>query len=351
MNDPLAKIMDNGLSFVYGSYSALDKYFNIKEPGTVCIHTEEPIETMARIVGNLVFSGLPFEDAAVETEKTRYSFKFVDDLKETGPAPFTAMKLLYDPVQDKFYDSSGIYPDLRNSLLVKDGSQVHPVIYLMEAAKLVSRYHYTFKTDFKVTEREAISLKEEHQKDLLVSILLGRFTEKGLNLLHETGFIDYYWPELQSMTSVKQAKDYHPEGNVWKHTLETFQYRKKVNLRLSLGLLLHDIGKPVSTGTTSNPFTNHSEHGVKIAHKFLKRLGFEEQTIQDVLFLVRYHMLPAGLPKLPLYKTETIMNSHVFPILLELYRADMSSSFWGPDKYYEACRFYRNYISKKSRIY
>jgi poly(A) polymerase len=189
------------------------------------------------------------------------------------------------------------------------------------------------------------------QQHLLVSILLSKYPWKGLTLLHSSGFIERFWPEIHRMCDVKHMKDYHPEGDVWEHTLETFKYRKKIDLTLSLALLLHDIGKPVAKKTTTKPFHEHSELGAWIARRFLARLGFSLELQKNVAYLIRFHMIPWALKRLPLYRTEKLMDSSLFPLLLELYRADVSSTFKGPESYYDACRIYRNYLKSKKNPY
>jgi poly(A) polymerase len=151
------------------------------------------------------------------------------------------------------------------------------------------------------------------------------------------------------LDDVDHSKEFHPEGNVWKHTLETFRYRKAgqksvYDLRLSLGLLLHDTGKPAAESSGSRRFDGHAELGERQARRFLERLGFGASLIADVCYLVRNHMLPAALPRLPLIRTGEIMASPLFPTLLELYRCDESSSFKGLDAYYKSSATYQSFL-------
>jgi poly(A) polymerase len=123
------------------------------------------------------------------------------------------------------------------------------------------------------------------------------------------------------------------------------------NLCLSLGLLLHDSGKPVATSTGNHRYEGHAELGEIQARRFLERLGFPPKLIQDVCFLVKNHMLPAALPRLPLFRTEPIMSSPLFPLLMELYRCDESSSFKGLDGYYESSATYQQFLKNKQNPY
>jgi poly(A) polymerase len=192
---------------------------------------------------------------------------------------------------------------------------------------------------------------QEEQRLLLTSLMTSGNPGIGLELLKACGFIGGYWPELSALDEADHSKEFHPEGNVWKHTLETFRYRKSGDLRLSLGLLLHDAGKPLAVSAGSRRFDGHAELGEALARKFLGRLGFDTTLINDVCFLVRHHMITAALPRLPLFRTSEIMSSDLFPDLLELYRCDESSSFKGLDGYYESSAAYQSFLRNKRNPY
>jgi poly(A) polymerase len=135
--------------------------------------------------------------------------------------------------------------------------------------------------------------------------------------------------------------------------MEALRHRKSggFDLRLSLGLLLHDVGKPLSNSAGSRRFDGHAELGERQARRFLERLGFESPLVSDVCYLVRNHMLPAALPRLPLVRTGEIMSSPLFPALLELYRCDESSSFKGLDGYYQSSAAYQAYLKNRRNPY
>jgi poly(A) polymerase len=118
-----------------------------------------------------------------------------------------------------------------------------------------------------------------------------------------------------------------------------------------LGLLLHDVGKPLSESSGSHRFNGHAELGELLARRFLERLGFEAPLVHDVCYLVRNHMLPAALSRLPLNRTGGIMESTLFPTLLELYRCDESSSFKGLDGYYQSSAAYQSYLKYRRNPY
>lgn len=72
--------------------------------------------------------------------------------------------------------------------------------------------------------------------------------------------------------------------------------------------------------------------------------GFAPDLIEAVAFLGRNHMLPAALGRVRAELAEELMESRLFPRLLELYRADMLATFASPEPYYQACRLYRRHL-------
>lgn len=351
MPDPLARLREEKIAYQFCGYSSLDRYFRIKEKGSLYISTDSSVISLAKAFDGLQFPGFPLEDVSIDSEGRRVVFRCVDRFDLPPENPYTVLGLLYDPERDVFRDPLGIRADLRSETLSPLPDSGPAWVSLCEAAKLVSRYHYTAKgLEFLWNPRGEIP-PVPYQKDLLTALLSARFPEKGLAFLHETGFLEHLWPELAAMTRIPHVKDYHPEGNVWEHTLETLRYRKILDLILSLGLLLHDIGKPEAEAVGERRFDRHSEIGVGVAARFLRRLGFESALVEDVVFLIRYHMMPAALPRLPEFRTEKVMESPLFPLLLELYRADLSSSFSGEEGYYEACRVYRSFLKDRKNPY
>jgi len=345
MTDALERLRQEKIPYLFCGYSSLDRYFGVRESGALYLATDSSLVSLAKAFDTLWYPGLPLEDAAVQANGPRLVFRCVDSLSVPPTAPFTVLRLLYDPGRNAFIDRLDMYPDLRARTLTGalDTAQEPPPrwLRLCEAARLVSRYHYTAEG-----LSQGWSVGDEippaaYQRDLLMGILGSRNPEKGLALLSEAGFVAEVWPELAAMADIPHGKDFHPEGNVWEHTLATLTYRKRPDLALSLALLLHDSGKPDAEGAGEKRFDGHAEIGARISVRFLRRLGFPDALIEGVEFLVRYHMMPPALKSLPSFRTDKILASPFFPLLLELYRADASSSYADEEGYYEACRIYK----------
>jgi poly(A) polymerase len=349
--DPVAVLQDGGHRVYYASFSALDRFFRLPpSPAARHLLTDCSLVCLAGTFEKLEYGGERHEDAIVSWEGRQYAFRCYDEDDPPSPRPFSVQELLYDPQRDVFLDPEEVYPDLRLAALVPRGA-AEPLTRLAEAAKLVSRYHYRAGAGELGLEGPFPQPGEAYQRDLLLGVLEGAQPEKGLALLAESGFVQAFWPELARMSVIPQLKDYHPEGDGWEHTLETFKHRKQADTVLSLALLLHDVGKPDAPATQERPYDRHAELGAEVASAFLRRLGFPPGLIQEVSFLIRYHMMPAALKKLPLFRSEKIMDSPLFPQLLELYRADLSATYGSPESYYEACQVYRTYLKNKANPY
>jgi poly(A) polymerase len=331
-----------GLPFWESSYSALDAYHGLGPAPLRFIAVGGGLVDLAKTSADLEFHGLPYAEASLRTKDgSRVHLRCVDSSFRADDAPtaFAPLDLFRNPGSRKFLDPREIYHNLRDTTLEPRLTEKES---LFDAAILVSRYEYRLPEDWKPATPATMSI--EAQRDLLSLVLTGPHPERGLEVLRQAGFLEAFWPELALLPGTDHSKEYHPEGDAWEHTLETFQHRKLPELRLSLALLLHDTGKPRSQSTGSNRFDRHAEIGKVIAEKFLRRLGFSEALVDDVGFLTRWHMLPAALPRLPIDRSREAIADPRFPLLLELYRCDELSTFRGPDGYYEACAAYKEWL-------
>ncbi|HON89712.1 MAG TPA: HD domain-containing protein [Spirochaetia bacterium] len=306
---------------------------------------------------------MPYADAVVENDQERIRFITADS--DTKPA-HQQSALTYDQNKKTFYAPNTIYSALHDTALHPTSDNADALLF--EAAILTSRYGYDTREteqrlrDFSRQIRVPLNhaplhtcvspeLPPLYYRDLLVLMLTGAFPEKGFAFLKRCGFIAQHWPELDAITETTHAKDFHPEGDLWQHTMETFFHRKSRDFSLSLALLLHDIGKPRADSHGGNRFYAHAEIGSSIAENFLTRLGFDQKLIEKVVFLIRYHMLPYGLPSLPFSRIEEQLSSPYFPYLLELFRCDELSTFKGPELYYEACARYKEWCRLSKNPY
>jgi len=342
MDEQLESLASSGIVALESSFTALDSYFDIKPAPLGFAVAPCALQDLATVFDELEYPGTHYADAAVAPGPAggrRLYLRCADSPGEEEPAAFAPLDLLRDSRRDVFLDPRGVYPSLRAKTARLRPAE--PERQLFEAAVLASRYGYELEGELPSAPRD---IGVEAQRDMLELMLTGTRPERGLEALRESGFIEDYWPEIASLAGTVQSKDYHPEGDAWAHTMETFRHRKLPELGLSLALLLHDTGKPRASESEGRRFDRHAEIGSSVAERFLGRLGFPTRIVREVSFLVRYHMLPAALPRLPANRLEGVIDDPLFPVLLELYRCDELSTFRGPDGYYEACAAYRAWL-------
>jgi len=331
--------------------TAVDSYhgYSMKSP-VKFFSVEGGIVDLARVFGPLEYPGLPYADASLSAGELGFEARFICNEKDEIPRKSATSLGAFrrDPSDGRYYDPLDCYPTLRS----KTFKPVCPEDEnsLFENAVLLSRFPRAGDPGGKgfSPPKQVSSL---WQRDLLSLILQSPGSVVALEFLRESGFIALHWPELAALLLVDHSKDCHPEGGGWAHTMEALGYRKTFSLSLSLAILLHDIGKPRSESSEGKRFDKHAEIGAAMARRFLTFLSFDTKTIDDVHFMIRWHMMPAALPRIPVSAIENIVLDQRFPELLELYRCDEFSTFKGPDAYYDACAAYRSIMRHKKNPY
>lgn len=333
--------------------SAVDAYCGhaMKNPIRFFLAEGSVIE-LARMFEDLEYPSLPYADALLGADAAGYEARFlcVEDINAKGIASLPLADFRRDPAGGRYFDPRGAYPLLRRRLFETRGNEASDTKFF-ETALLFSRLEPAAPLSPEELPPLPASVSPLWQKDLLSLVLQGPYSPKALEFLKESGFIRLYWPELADLLLVDHAKDCHPEGGGWSHTMEALGCRKSLDLTLSLAILLHDIGKPRSETNEGRRFDRHAEIGARLASRFLRNLGFDEKTIDDVYFMIRWHMLPAALPRIPLSAINDVVLDERFADLLELYRCDEFSSFKGPENYYASCAAYKAFIKHNKNPY
>lgn len=368
----LAKILNGQGRRVWRTRTtALDALFSVSAPRAVTeLVTDATLVELARLFEGLEYSGLPLEQVRLVQENGMpVSLRSVDSPAALD-VPFDELSLLVDPANGETLDPRGLaLASGRQRRLAppRHGDHCPPAFALCEAARLVARYGFDPPPGCRMAPGAAVDPRV--QRELLHDILAAPHVARALRFLLDCGFVAAVWPEVQALVGVDHDKDFHPEGDVWQHTLQALEHASGRSVVLSLGVLLHDIGKPRasgcrstatdgrlypgmgretrSAGTRERPFDGHAEIGAGEATKFLRRLGFDRRTQEAVTYLVRYHMLPAALEDMPLSRTEPVLASEFFPLLLEVYEADSSASFRPPDDTRAARNFYQRYLKNR----
>lgn len=224
---------------------------------------------------------------------------------------FTINAISWDPLTQELIDPFNGQADLANGILrhVSDKFSEDP-LRVLRAMQFLARFNLKIDSQTlelcKAIEPENLP-KERIFEEWKKLIIKGKTPSLGLKFLKDCGWIRYY-PELEALINCEQDPHWHPEGDVWVHTLHCMDEfaRERINdewedLIVGLGVLCHDLGKPVTSfkdegGRIRSP--GHDLAGVPITQGFLKRLTDEKNLIDAVLILVETHMRPAELYKI-----------------------------------------------------
>ncbi len=175
----------------------------------------------------------------------------------------------------------------------------------------------------------------ERIRDEIVRILTEGHPRRGFELLDESGLLSEIMPEVAAMKGVQQPPEFHPEGDVWVHTLIMLDnLPERPPPTLALGVLLHDVGKPSTFRIAGRiRFDGHVEAGEEIARGILKRLRFSNGEIDQVIALIANHMRFAAVTRMRESTVKRFLRLPKFQEHLELHRLDCISSHGGLENY------------------
>jgi poly(A) polymerase len=227
---------------------------------------------------------------------------------------FTINGMLLDPVileetadvEAATLDYVGGSEDLKAGIVRAIGDPVlrfaEDKLRMLRAVRFAARLEFEIEPRTMAAIRAAASeigqVSNERIRDELTLMLTEGHARRAMELLDVSGLLAYVLPEALRMKGVEQPPQFHPEGDVWIHTLLLLEKLKAgVPSTLSWGALLHDVGKP-ATFRPPDPkkpgdrirFDGHVEVGVRMAEAILGRLRFSNEATEQIVALVKNHM-------------------------------------------------------------
>jgi putative nucleotidyltransferase with HDIG domain len=202
---------------------------------------------------------------------------------------------------------------------------------MLRAVRFAARLGFDIDpATFEAIRRNHESIKRvsaERIRDELVRILTEGGARRGFEMLDSSGLLADILPEVAAMKGVQQPPEYHPEGDVWTHTLLLLEQLDHPTVTLALGALLHDVGKPPTFRVADRiRFDGHVEEGVYLAHTILARLRFSRDEMAQVEALVANHMRFKDVHHMKESTLKRFLRMPDFQEHLELHRLDVLSS-------------------------
>lgn len=191
--------------------------------------------------------------------------------------------------------------------------------------------------------RNAAKIKEisaERVQEELNKILMRGGARRGFEIMADTGILKQILPEVDRLRGVAQPPRFHPEGDVWQHTLIMLdilsaESKPEANVALAWGALLHDVGKPVTRTEDENGvhFYGHVKLGEPIADDLMRRLRFSRTNRETVLELIHQHMVFMNVQKMRPARLKRFLRMPDFHLHLQLHRLDCLASHGMLDNY------------------
>ncbi|MCB0406236.1 MAG: CCA tRNA nucleotidyltransferase [Bdellovibrionales bacterium] len=302
----------------------------------------------------VVESGIPFEVATFRTEgkyedgRRPKSVNFTDVQNDAKRRDFTVNGLYYDLRSQKVLDFVGGEADLKKKLIRSIGKAedrfLEDHLRMLRAARFAVQLGFSLdpETEQAIKKHAPLIAKvsQERIREEFSKLLLSPTPALGIRLLDELGLLQHFLPELLVLKGVEQPAEYHPEGDVFVHTLLLLEGLPRYSpLELALGCLFHDIAKPATFERAEDRirFHGHDRVGEEMTRKILKRLTYSNDQIDIVCVLVRDHLKFKDAFQMRQSTLKRFLGQDHFEWHLELHRLDCMASHKDL-KAYEFCK-------------
>lgn len=263
---------------------------------------------------------------------------------------FTINALFLNPGTGAILDFTGGQEDLRERHLRTVGDPWkrfdEDKLRLFRAVRFAARFDFDIEPEtwkaLRALAPEINGVSPERLRDELLKLLSQGNAGRGMRLLDESGILREILPEIAAMKGVEQPPEFHPEGDVFVHTLLLLDQLDAPAPTLAMAALLHDVGKPPTQIVTDRiRFPNHDKTGARMAQDICRRLRFSRRETERIVWLVDQHMRLAHAPLMRESKRKRFLREPGFDELMTLGRIDCRASHGGED-HLDEIEAYRN---------
>jgi poly(A) polymerase len=292
----------------------------------------------------------PYEVATFRREGGYFDGRHPSQVEFTVPREdairrdFTVNGLFYDPFERKVLDYVDGQADLKRRVIRAIGDPQkrfeEDKLRLLRAVRFASSLQFEIEPGtWKAIQAMAPQINQvspERIRDEIIKILTRPHAADGFRMLSESGLMKEILPEIEQMKGVKQQPDFHPEGDVYVHTLLLLEKLSNPSPVLALSALFHDVGKPQTYAVRDGKITfyEHAYLGAKMTREIMRRLRFSNDAIEEVSECVANHMKFADVRKMRSGKLKLFVSRPTFETEMELHRIDCQSCHGMLDNYY-----------------
>src|SRR6267142_2087218 len=284
-------------------------------------------------------------DGAYLDHRHPVDVRFSSPEEDAKRRDFTINGMFFDPEKNEVIDFVGGRADLKAKLVRAIGDPA--ARFSEDRLRMLRAVRFATVLDYKIDNptwdallASAASINEisaERIREELLKIFLSPNRVRGWDLLDQSGLLRTILPELDAMKGCLQPEQFHPEGDVFKHTRLMLELLpEEVSAPLVLSVLFHDVAKPVTATVDKTGrirFNEHDRIGAEMTDAIMRRLRFSGAEIEATVEMVRQHMVFKDAPKMRVAKLKRFMARPTFVDELELHRVDCESSHRMLDNY------------------
>jgi poly(A) polymerase len=267
-----------------------------------------------------------------------------DPREDVERRDFTINGMMLDPATNEILDFVGGREDLKAGIIRAIGDPerrfTEDKLRMLRAVRFAARFDYQVDpATMAAIQKFAPKIHQvscERIREELTKMLTEGRARRAFQLLDESGLLREVLPEIATMKGIEQPPQYHPEGDVFVHTLLLLDKLPAGSSKtLAWGALLHDVGKPPTFRVAPDRirFDGHVEVGVKMAAEICRRLRFSNFETERILSLVDNHMRFADVLRMKQSTLKRFLRLPAFDEHLELHRMDVLSSNGNLDAY------------------
>ncbi|MDT8390628.1 MAG: CCA tRNA nucleotidyltransferase [Lentisphaeria bacterium] len=262
--------------------------------------------------------------------------RFSDMATDARRRDFTVNALYYDPVAEEIHDHTDGLADLRRGVIRAVGTPARRFeedrLRMLRAIRFATSLRFELDKETRTgiqTHADTIcDVSPERIFAELNKMLTGPAPAVAINLLSDCGLLRHILPEVEAMKGVEQPPEFHPEGDVWTHTMLMLENLRWPSLALAWSVLLHDVGKPPTQTHDGGRFrfNGHARVSADMTQDILRRLRSSKKLRRTVSQCVNSHMKFMSVQEMRRSTLRQFINGETFPLELELHRLDCLGS-------------------------
>lgn len=344
------RLVSQGYKALFAGGYVRDMLMGNEEYGDIDIATDATPEEVQKVFSHtvgvgeqfgvmiVIHEGIPFEvatfrsDLGIDDGRHPEGVVFTDPQSDAHRRDFSINGMFYDPIEGKILDYVSGGEDIKRKIIRSIGNPdrrfSEDYLRMLRAIRFAARFNFKIEKNtwaaLKNSSREIERISPERIFSEIDKMLVCRNSDQAILLLNESGLLDWVIPEVSAMKGVEQPPEFHPEGDVFVHTLKALGLLKEdVSSVLGWSVLLHDIGKPVTMSRTDRiRFNNHDRIGAAMAKQVLRRLRASNLLIENVGACIENHMNFMNVRKMRLSTLKKFLSRKTILEELELHRVD-----------------------------